>query len=68
MKEELSMKKHGICDIVSRPTNKKVIKCKWIFDIKENPNTRHQYKVRLVALGCAQRPGIDYGEILSRQL
>lgn len=54
MKEELmSMEKHGICDIVSRPTNKKVIKCKWIFDIKENPNTRHQYKARLVALGCA---------------
>jgi len=39
VKEELtSMEKHKIWDIVNRPKNKKVIKCKWIFNIKEDPN------------------------------
>jgi len=61
--ELISMKKHEVWDTVSRPKDKRVIKCKWIFDIKEDPNTGQQrYKARLVALGCGQRPGVDYGE------
>lgn len=49
MKEELtSMEKHKVWNIVNRPKNKKVIKCKWIFNIKEDPNTGHRrYKARL---------------------
>lgn len=64
MNEELpSMKKHDVLDIVPRPNNKKVIKNKWVFSKKENPNTGQQiYKARLVALGCGQRPGLDYEE------
>lgn len=62
MDEELaSMKKHDVWDIIPRPKDKKVIKNKWIFNIKENPNGKQRrYKARLVALGCEQRPGLDY--------
>jgi len=64
MKDELdSMKKHKVWDIISRPKGKKVIKCKWIFDNKQDPSTgRQRYKARLVASGCGQRPGVDYEE------
>lgn len=64
MKDKLdSMNKHRVWDIVRRQKGKKVIKCKWIFDIKQDPNTGQQrYKARLVALGCGQRPGVDYEE------
>lgn len=64
IKEELtSMKKHGVWDIEPRPKDKRVIKCKWVFDIKEDPKTEQQrYKARLVAQGCGQHPGVDYGE------
>src|SRR5699024_11728597 len=34
---------------------------RWIFKIKR-VNGRVRYKARLVALGYAQRPGIDFGE------
>lgn len=34
-----------------------------MYNIKENPNTGQlRYKARLVALGCGQRPGLDYEE------
>lgn len=56
IKEELtSLDRHKIWDVVPRPKNKKIIKCKWIFNIKEDPNTeQRRYKARLVALGCGQ--------------
>lgn len=64
VKDELtSMEEHEVWDIISRPKEKKVIKCKWIFSIKEDPTTgQRKYKARLVALGCGQRPGVDYEE------
>lgn len=37
--ELMSMKKHKVWDTVPRPNNKRVIKCKWVFDIKEDPST-----------------------------
>lgn len=64
IKDELgSMKKHKVWDIVSRPKDKRIIKSKWIFNIKEDPSTgQRHYKARLVALGCEQRSGVDYQE------
>lgn len=57
------MKKHKVWDIVSRPKDKRIIKTKWIFNIKEDPSTgQRHYKARLVALGCGQRSGVDYQE------
>ena len=61
--EELkSMEKHEVWNTVTRPKNKKVIKSKWVFNIKEDPNGQRRYKARLVAQGCGQRPGVDYDE------
>jgi len=67
MNEELkSMEEHEVWDIVPHPKGKRIIKCKWIFNIREDPGTRQRrYKARLVALGCGQRPGEDYMEICS---
>ena len=64
MNEEVnSMKKHDVWDIVPRPKDKRVINSKWIFNIKEDPNSKERkYKARLVAVGCGQRPGYDYTE------
>lgn len=64
MEEEMaSMKKHKVWDVVPRQKGKRVIKSKWIFNIKENLNlNERQYKARLVAMGCGQRPGYDYCE------
>lgn len=46
-----------------RPKKKKIIKCKWVYNIKQEPNTKqNKYKARLAALGCAQCPGVDYEE------
>ena len=54
MKNELeSLQRHQVWDLVNRPKNKKVIKCKWIFNIKENfVAMKRKYKARLVALDC----------------
>lgn len=61
--ELTSIKKHKVWDVVSRPKDKRIIKSKWIFNIKEDPTTgQRKYKARLVALGCGQRPGVDYEE------
>lgn len=64
MDEEIEcMKRHRVWDVVYRPKDKKIISSKWIYSIKENPDTRRlRYKARLVAVGCAQRPGYDHGE------
>eukprot|EP00963_Diacronema_lutheri_P013672 scaffold2671_cov455-Pavlova_lutheri.AAC.2 len=46
------------------PKEKKALGTKWIFNIKRDGcNNIIKYKARLVALGCHQRPGVDYDEI-----
>ncbi|MES7295863.1 reverse transcriptase domain-containing protein, partial [Cutibacterium acnes] len=40
--------------------------CKWVFVRKRNENNEiTRYKVRLMAQGFSQRPGIDYDETYS---
>ncbi|KAG8492139.1 hypothetical protein CXB51_015694 [Gossypium anomalum] len=53
-------------DLVPLPPGRKVIGCKWLFKIKQNPDgTIARRKARLVAKGCSQVPGFDFKETFS---
>jgi len=51
-------------DITELPSARKPIGTKWIFRMKraEHGNIT-KYKARLMALGCHQKPGVDYDEV-----
>lgn len=67
MQEELSSHtSNGTWELVHRPTNQKILKNKWVFKIKRNPDgSIFRYKARLVAKGFLQQHGIDYHETFS---
>ena len=68
MNDEMeSLEKNGTWELVKLPTEKKPIRCKWIFKRKEgiSPSEEVRYKARLVAKGYSQIPGIDYNNIFS---
>lgn len=64
MKEELdALSKNHTWDLVTLPSRKSVIGCKWIYKIKTRSNGFiERYKARLVAKDFAQNYGIDYEE------
>ncbi|KAM2999420.1 hypothetical protein FF2_040954 [Malus domestica] len=64
VEEELSMiEKNGTWELVYRPSDKHVIRVKWVFKTKLNLDCSIQKnKARLVAKGYVQKPGIDYNE------
>jgi hypothetical protein len=60
-KEFEEMKKKEVWEIMKKegiPQERRTIKCKWIFKIKRNG----VFRVRLVACGYSQIPGIDFNE------
>ncbi|KAK9929256.1 hypothetical protein M0R45_026360 [Rubus argutus] len=62
-KEIQALQDNGTWSLVSLPSHKKPIGCKWVYKIKYNPNgTVERYKARLVAKGYSQVAGIDYRE------
>ncbi|WVZ87161.1 hypothetical protein U9M48_033847 [Paspalum notatum var. saurae] len=64
MLEELTaLEKNKTWDLVPFPVGKKVVNCKWVYTVKQNPNGKiERYKARLVAKGYSQTYGIDYDE------
>jgi hypothetical protein len=53
----------GTWQLVDKPPDAKPIANKWVFAKKRDKEGRiTKYKARLIAKGCAQRPGYDYIE------
>lgn len=60
------MEKNNVWELVPCPQNKKLLKSRWVFRIKEDSNGMPvRYKARLVAKGFLQKAGVDYDETYS---
>lgn len=64
MKDEMdSLKANDVWELVSPPTGRKVLGCKWVYKVKVNAEGNvERHKARLVAQGFSQRFGQDYDE------
>jgi hypothetical protein len=61
-----SLKKNKVFKVVSRPSNRKIIPCKWIYKIKTDSTGKPvRYKARLVIKGYHQVLGQDYDQTFS---
>ncbi|RDY13570.1 hypothetical protein CR513_01484, partial [Mucuna pruriens] len=61
-----TLEQSGTWELVSLPTSKKAVGCRWVFTIKVAPNdTVDCLKSRLVAKGYTQVYGLDYGDTFS---
>ncbi|XP_034672601.1 probable leucine-rich repeat receptor-like protein kinase At1g35710 [Vitis riparia] len=64
--EYLALLRNNTWDLVPPPTDRKLISCKWVFKVKENPDgTINKYMARLVAKGFRQIAGFDFNETFS---
>ena len=64
MQEKMKMiNKNETWKLVERPKNHKVVRVKWVFKTKLNPDgSICKHKARLVVKGYAQQDGVDYQE------
>jgi hypothetical protein len=61
-----SLMKNNVWEIVDRPENENILKCKWIYKIKKDADEElDKFKARPVARGFAQERGINYNETFS---
>lgn len=63
LEEMRALEKNQTWRVMTLPTGKNTVGCKWVFTVKYNSdNTVERYKARLVAKGFTQTYGIDYSE------
>ena len=60
-KELEALRARDVYDLVDRPKGRKVIKNRWVFDVKSDGRK----KARLVAKGFSQCPGLDFGQVFA---
>src|SRR5205814_5029875 len=60
-----SLQKNNTWTLVPHPADRKVIKTKYVYKLKDPETQNPQYKVRLVAQGFAQQLGEDYDDTFS---
>jgi hypothetical protein len=52
LKELTALEKNKTWDLVPYPLDKKIVGCKWVYTVKQNPDGKiERYKARLVAKG-----------------
>jgi hypothetical protein len=63
IEEMTALDKNNTWVLTTRPPNKRVVGCKWVFTVKQNSEGKvERYKARLVAKGYSQTYGVDYDE------
>ena len=66
MQEEMdSLLQNKTWDLVPLPPNRKALKNRWIYRLKDEGKNQKRYKARLVVKGFDQKKGIDFNEIFS---
>ena len=66
MNDEMeSLNANQTWDLVPLPPNRKALKNKWVYRIKEEDGERKRYRARMVVKGFAQQKGVDFNEIFS---
>ena len=61
MQEELeALQKHEVFELTNLPKGRKVIGCRWVFDIKSDGCK----KARLIAKGFSQVEGLDFNKLV----
>ena len=66
MCEEMdSLLKNQTWDLVTLPPNRKPLRNKWVYKLKEEDEGKKRFKARLVVKGFDQEKGIDFNEIFS---